>query len=406
MTLESCKLYKDINATRCDLRLTQQTYHDFQTKYLDLFLSHILSEQHASCVMGTIQVAVHSYRLTPAQQKARTVTYRRGSSIITEYPPPIGYDWARLLSSDVDPASCGRVRRAVVPVLLRLGNYSGPRTSPVTQLRAEYDQNRRPSGARDSELWGGHYSVVLIDNVDKTIEYFEPNGSSAAWIEPVLPVLRRLLVEGGVPRFRNYRLIEPGEFCPRVSIQAISQTAMCAFWSSLYTLLRLGCPRVPRDKLVEDLAGRGRPFLLRLLQRWHCYMWAYSRRHKITGARQLLQATQRLLSRSRGRQDIPLRNALVRAYNQAFRLYHDEWQPERADTALRPARDAWVALGRDRAKVSAAVWRRARDLMVANKPREALRHLRSHRATSRPSSSSSAAARRPKRAQPKRRSRA
>ena len=57
------------------------------------------------------------------------------------------------------------------------------------------------------KLAGGHGTYALINNLDRTIEYFEPNGSGADWLNTVVPVIEQYFA--GHLDFMNHKFIPP-----------------------------------------------------------------------------------------------------------------------------------------------------------------------------------------------------
>ena len=366
-----CAQLREIEQEQCAERLTERTYHEFQTKYLDVFLRHIVRERHSSaCLSGHITLAVSGRPRTAREMavpervwKTREVRADGREYIVThsEFPGPVDWQWAKVVEDTVDENLCaddrqpdGRDAQAaapktvlVIPIILNLGEYASKRDSPASLLR-QYDRHK--DGADD--VWGGHYSLLLVDHADRTVEYFEPNGSGAGWVVPVAPVLRAY-IERRWPEIKRdgYDVHDPEDFCPRVSIQGLSQTSTCAYWSTLWAVLRLACPGVPRQVLVEDMVSHGKDWLVDLMQEWHCFVTDYSRRHRILEAAQLLQATAARELRGLSSQDpsarvpsVRARNHLVQAYNDALALYHDRARPEQSADLLHAALAGWHKL--------------------------------------------------------------
>lgn len=144
------------------------------------------------------------------------------------------------------------------------------------------------------KLVGGHATFALINNDEKTIEYFEPNGTKADWLNTVGPVLESYFKNNYT--YYLYTFIPPRQFCPYQGPQQITQDELCANWSSLYIVLRLACPDVPRRDLVTMLTNQGKEYLQTLIYKWICYMTQYI---EDTGIR---FATD-LLNKSRHRED-------------------------------------------------------------------------------------------------------
>ena len=346
-TAARCPLLTDIlRATHCTRPFNEQAYHEFQTRYLNTFYEHILRKELRSCLHGNIQIAVKTRLRTPSERHRR---YRQGQYEIREILPPTKYEWAKPIRSDVLVDECRGRDRAIIPVLLLMGDYQSQRTSGG-QLEHEYENAVRSGGhprqtrrrGPNPDLWSGHYTVVLVDYRNRTLEYFEPNGSGVEWLTPVVPVLRGMLEK----TFPGWRFVDPADFCPEISVQSLTETATCAYWSSLWGLLRVACPGTSREGLLDVLVGKGKRWLNELLRRFHCYMWTYAQDHRILAAGELLENSQDYVNRAWRRRNVSVHNALVKAYNRALVLFHDENEPEESYRVLQRA--LAVARGRER----------------------------------------------------------
>lgn len=347
--MQSCRFLRQVLSSECDIKLTQQVYYDFQTRYMDQFFADILRSQQA-CFGGRLELAVRSRKLSARERRERRRTYRQGNYIVTVESHTHEYTWAALMGNKLRLPVCRTFRRVVVPVLLFMGPFRAPPKAPLhekggmrtyvrvpvreqTALRTEWEAGQ----GVDADEWQAHYTVLLIDNDAKTIEYFESNGADAPWVLPVETLVQSFWARNA--RFRHYEFIDTTAFCPGISWQAVSKTALCAYWASFFAVLRVSCPTVPRKVLIENLLARGRKFLVDLMQHWHCFMWVYSDRRHILGAWNLLQEARSLLDQNDFwvRFTVPVGNAFVRAYNRAFRLYYDSMQARRAFFVLRTA---------------------------------------------------------------------
>jgi len=129
----------------------------------------------------------------------------------------------------------------------------------------------------DSQV--GHRNAILIDNVNNTLELFEPHGYSETTDKIVIPAMQQLITL--VPSLIGYKIIPPIEYCPRVGVQELTGDAFCSNWSLLYTILRLACPDTPKDALVTHLVSKGKEGLTQLMQSFSCWLWNYVRTNNI-----------------------------------------------------------------------------------------------------------------------------
>jgi hypothetical protein len=121
----------------------------------------------------------------------------------------------------------------------------------------------------------GHANVLLVDKTKKTIELFEPHGSSLEVEEAenrigeavVWLVMNQILTEAEIP---SYKIELPHNFCP-YSWQ--TKLPLCTYYSLLYLLLRVGCPNLSRDALltVTFSSSLDKKHIL-LLNAFHCFI--------------------------------------------------------------------------------------------------------------------------------------
>ena len=352
--MSSCPIFNDIVTSECDMKLSQDTYYEFQNKYMNAFFKSVLEAQGA-CFGGNIELFAQGRALSASEQKALERVYRKGQYIITESGPTEEYKSARIRAEKSKlRAECRSKQKVVVEVTLKQGRFTDRQWETLNdaQLEQVYTKNDQSLGC--DEGWCGHYTVAVIDNRAKTIRYFESNGSFVPWLPPVVRALRAyfLTVDGG--RFRDHTFVEPGEFCPRVSIQSISQTAMCAYWGTLTAVLDVACPQIDTTALLELLVAQGQPFLVSLLQNWHCYMWLYSvsSKRRIVDARRLADTASAVIARIapglRSQTDIRIFNRLVQTYNRALRLIDEEYDTRRAFDMLYPVWRDFLAIVRNK----------------------------------------------------------
>lgn len=139
----------------------------------------------------------------------------------------------------------------------------------------------------------GHATLLIIDNKERVIERFDPNGSlsaSGSFLERVTLETDRLLDKFG--KEMGYLYISPEVFCPRVGVQAVEglfddKVGYCASWSILYGEERL--------KSREDRTAVARNLLAEIIRKYNLeghtqretgqnvQRWMQERIHRIFG---------------------------------------------------------------------------------------------------------------------------
>jgi hypothetical protein len=370
--LSNCPRVKQILASTCSEVLTQDVYHEFQTKYLEVLLFSILQSEKA-CLGGEITLAVD-----------RKVD-RKGTET---------YNKAQVVEARLSLQRCSNLDRLVIIVTSLFGEYdfsivpAGRSLNPPEQvakaLQEQYDSSPDKSG---------HFTIMLIDNKARTVEYFESNGSETPWLPPTIVVLKQVLASlaeskrvqaasartrTGADQWSSYDFIEPGDFCPRISWQSIlDNNQTCAYWGTLFAVLRLSCSELSRAQLVEAVLEPGKDFLLNLLQKWHCFMWSYVRKTGILATKQLLDKTAKYivalrdgkvsLAKQSGadRNDvIQINNAIVAALNEANRVWSSYFDYKGARAILAPIVVGLQALEKAAPRLTCAQFQRAKSLVI------------------------------------------
>lgn len=374
--LQRCPRLQQILATgTCNKILTQDTYYDFQSQYMNQFLFHLLESENA-CLAGDIKIAVNEFA-------------------------PDRYDRAQIMESRLALQRCAQLDRLVVIVssyfarfdfsrVPRAADGRGPTLNPpqavADDLRAQYDSDPDKSA---------HFTVLFIDNRARTVEYFESNGSETPWLPPTVVELKRILASfaqssrvraasartrTGADQWTTYEFIEPGDFCPRISWQTLSDTQKCAYWGTLFAVLRLSCPELSRAQLVDAVLEPGKDFLLNLLDKFHCYMWNYIDRTGILAIKRLLDGTSKWIDTERksgtlekvtgaDRNDaVVIVNALVAAFNEAQRVWNQYFDVKGTRAALAPMVLGLQAVTRAAPQLTCAQFQQAKDRLIALAP--------------------------------------
>lgn len=102
-----------------------------------------------------------------------------------------------------------------------------------------------------------HSTVLIIDNQERIIERYDPNGYSSFQgpIAESIDVLDQVLIDFGGEI--GYDYLSPVEFCPRIGIQEIEsrfsgKIGFCLSWSIIYAEERLQSD-LSREEIAEDL---------------------------------------------------------------------------------------------------------------------------------------------------------
>lgn len=322
----TCHRLDEILDSKCSEVLDEETYHNFQTKYMNQFFSKILKEDE-SCLGGELNIAIRE-------------------------PENNVFDQYRITEFKVDRDKCDLLETVVIPIRTSFAPFNFKQAKTPEEIKEQYDS-----------LGGqGHYTVLVVNTTSKEIEYFETNGSSAGWLPVTEKAIRDAFVQGAknqaIPsEWSTYEFIWPGQFCPRISWQGLAQTQTCAYWSTLFAVLRVACPNVSRTELVESILNQGKEYLLKLLQAWHCFMWNYAKKHHILSVPKTLEAWQKVIDTQETagpafgsftkfdrNTKVEIANKIVDAYNQAQILYWDKFEPEEAHIILTNASNVFNSL--------------------------------------------------------------
>jgi hypothetical protein len=193
-----------------------------------------------------------------------------------------------------------------------------------------------------------HANALIIDHHEKTIEYFEPNGSIVSWYPAVVDFLY-----DEIKHHPEYQLIDPSEFCPGgLGPQVISKQPICRTFATFYMVARLHQPELPLEDFIDELIyGLGdltfeqiTNRITELMHRFMCYEYDYAQAQGLVELQKydnkkslideaigkLVQSKGRLMPLDRFRYDryVYLSNKFDQAYNNidiesARRIYSD-----------------------------------------------------------------------------------
>lgn len=104
-----------------------------------------------------------------------------------------------------------------------------------------------------------HQNCIIIDNINNTIERFEPHGSSSNYEMKIIDtsLKKELYKQIG----KNFTYISPIDFCPRNGFQVLEQDEQlntqldfqgyCYMWTIFYMEMRMSRPNIPRNELIQ-----------------------------------------------------------------------------------------------------------------------------------------------------------
>jgi hypothetical protein len=244
-----CKAWNDLFqfAISCNEPLQENIYNRFQ-KYMTDFLSDMLSDVSA---YGHICYGGEILLFSNVEEK-----------------------WATIADSDypLRTKCAGRVLHLTVLLInLQMGPFSDPNQN-LNQFEDEYNT------LKQQEKIKGHTMALLIDHDSKEIELYEPNGETN-WFPLVWDSLQGYFYRN-LPQFENFKWVSTFDFCPLKGPQAISGKAMCSYFSLLWIYLRIHCPDVSRENLLDSLLLGGKNTLEQLLKGLQCMLKFYADQKK------------------------------------------------------------------------------------------------------------------------------
>jgi hypothetical protein len=119
-----------------------------------------------------------------------------------------------------------------------------------------------------------HQNAVIIDNLNRTIERYDPNGADNQaeeegwqrwWADPRNSYLRD----------RGYSLYPTIDIC----VQGSQTGGTCVAWSLLVLLLRISCPSVPLETILVRIRDSGVDGRRRIIANWLRAMWQLTHFH-------------------------------------------------------------------------------------------------------------------------------
>lgn len=242
----SCSVIKRLIEDICETKLPPQPYRALDP-YRTLYLGH-LSKYYGEGVVSAVNVAVN-FETKISRVFGGTV------ELIGEVEVPI-YLIVRII----------------------VGNYDFESKTPLQEQREELQRTGSPSS--------GHVTLVIINPIFESIEYFDPNGAYTILTPPTIRAVQNYFNTLG--RFQYY-WIPSGDYCPRQGWQRIARDNYCSAWSLLYATIRILCPQSTREEAVLMLSTQTQDYLRLVMDKWICWLHTYLREMGIIQAYELIQ---------------------------------------------------------------------------------------------------------------------
>lgn len=114
-----------------------------------------------------------------------------------------------------------------------------------------------------------HRNIIIIDNIEKTYERFEPNGSM-----PYDDVINDLLDKNFRKLFKleDYTFIKPIDFCPsfgpQKKLKGTLLVGSCIIWTLWFTEQRLKYPNKTRMDIIDEIIKDSNENALKLVEKY------------------------------------------------------------------------------------------------------------------------------------------
>lgn len=116
-------------------------------------------------------------------------------------------------------------------------------------------------------LLEAHSTLLIIDNVDKTIEYYEPNGFPN-WNNDIEGFLE-FEVEENYP---DHTFIPTSDFCPNIGPQGILNEGICSAFTLFFIWARTFEPELTTIDLFNELTKIGKVNIRKIIYNFICYI--------------------------------------------------------------------------------------------------------------------------------------
>lgn len=121
-----------------------------------------------------------------------------------------------------------------------------------------------------NEMVAAHSTILLVDNKNKTIEYFDPNGpSKTSYFHQGEDAAREIATK----YYPTHKFIPMIDFCPLFGdLTQFAGRPYCAHWSLLYAYIRTYCPNLSRKEIVNLLLEKEEEGY-DLVYKFTCFLW-------------------------------------------------------------------------------------------------------------------------------------
>ena len=109
----------------------------------------------------------------------------------------------------------------------------------------------------------GHANILIIDTLNRTMEYFEPHGGddtdplyNKTFINQLKNILKEFIIPDKVLG-RKYKFFDAKDYLPLAGIQSEWEydKGLCALFTVYYTILRISNPDIPKLVVSAYLIG-------------------------------------------------------------------------------------------------------------------------------------------------------
>ena len=278
--LGECWLIEEILNSPCSVRLLQSRYYEIISEYtitlrpeprsitysvINTIMTHLVEHQsEAACAAGRIQLYLFGNPDSKSTQDNVVI------SEATDFNVKI-------------PRRCNYGNKNTNLIYIPLGIQWISSAKALKQA-----QTQGPDFNCQGNCDSGHAMAIIINNADKSIDLFEPNGRFVPWYKPVEEYLSTMF--DSEPKYKDYVFNDIQACLPNRGIQAIAQKPQYAYFANLYAALRLLCPELTPPSIIQSLLALNKKGLLQLLQRFHCFLVNYAQENGIfSGIEYMLQ---------------------------------------------------------------------------------------------------------------------
>lgn len=133
-------------------------------------------------------------------------------------------------------------------------------------------QNPMSRWACNGKCSSGHFCCVLIDQKDKTIEYFDSDSSFAPWYSTVLDYLKSFFADSPF-KFHKFHLFNHFDSDDRGVMDKFEEP-VCALYATLYIWKRT-IDGIPREELLNKWHNQNREQDVDMICRWNKFLEKY-----------------------------------------------------------------------------------------------------------------------------------